>query len=245
MKYLISLSVASLVALTGFSQAKAFLPGEWDMFGLNLEGFTDFLKPNADLGDLLDQSIEELGSLSETFDFFSEVTGDFSSDPYVYRQQLMSKGSDVLSELLPDELAPSSQDVPITERLDAANALDRDLSRAHSSTVIGEVGQQRSAEKLEETNATLEAINELSEEALAAPSTQEAIKAIAQQNASAAVLSAQIRAEILEQRADQQFTNLTSADVSETLDHMRRKELQEQRALVRMLQQHAEATVLY
>jgi hypothetical protein len=160
-------------------------------------------------------------------------------DPYGYRQQVL-EGGEAFGDGAEDNPQPA-----LVERIGNVNAVEREQSRIRASQTIGESGQVLSTEKLQATTQVLESVNDLAKQAVAAPSTQDAIKAIAAQNSMTAALLAQLRLEQLESRADQQLGNLSAAAASETLDYLRQQQMWEERAHAALLQRQAETSILF
>lgn len=187
---------------------------------------------------LFGQPVEDVFS-----DLYTEQTGLILEDPYAMRQRLIEEGEAFITSFL-DE-ATSEATPPLVDRIDTANATEREMARIYASSVIGDTGQDIIQQKQQGTAAALDAITDLSQQAAAAPSTQVAIKLLAQQSAVTAGLIADLRLEQMDTRAAQQYNTLNTVSLSETIDYERQLAMQERRQLAELMQSVAEQSTLF
>ena len=195
--------------------------------------------------DLFSQSFTLFGKpVEDVFDdLYTQQTGLTLEDPYAMRQRLVEEGEAFVASFFGESTLEATP--PLVDRIDTANATEREMARIYASSVIGDTGRDIIQQKQQTTTAALEAITDLSQQAAAAPSTQVAIKLLAQQSAVTAGLIADLRLEQMDTRAAQQYNTLNTASLSETIDYDRQLAMQERRQLAALMQSAAEQSTLF
>ncbi|MDB9344578.1 hypothetical protein PN456_17255 [Nodularia spumigena CS-586/05] len=105
-----------------------------------------------------------------------------------------------------------------------AQDLERELTRASISAVLGEEGQQETANKIQKTTETAQEAQNLAEQAQDMDATQNVLKVMAGQNAQIVSLLAQQRTDSLQSRHDAAQTNLMLTQIAENLASQRKRE---------------------
>jgi len=97
----------------------------------------------------------------------------------------------------------------------ASNQLQRDTTRSTIESVLGQTGQNRTAQDIQDTQDTVADVQDLGEQAQSMDASQNVLKVIAAQNAEIASMLGQSRIDGLQQRHDVQQTNLMLNQVAE------------------------------
>jgi hypothetical protein len=101
---------------------------------------------------------------------------------------------------------------------ETANEIDRQLTRAQVDAVLSQSGQAATRDKITWMENTIGQVQQHADSAQVAVSTQDAIKAMAQQNARQSEVLGAVQSELLQSRQDTQLTNLNLANISQNLD---------------------------
>ena len=133
-----------------------------------------------------------------------------------------------------------TQPVPITRAAIVARDFNRELLRQQATTVLGQGGQQATQARAQQIANTVWQSQAHADAALAAISTQETIKQMAQLQARQTDLLGGLHSDLMQSRQDAAIHALALADISETLDQQWQAEQLERRAeVVNSLQQAA------
>ncbi|GAX38807.1 hypothetical protein [Nodularia sp. NIES-3585] len=122
---------------------------------------------------------------------------------------------------LKDRLA-SEYSLPVAQQ--KAQDLERELTRASISAIMGEQGQQETANKIQRTTETAQEAQSLAEQAQGMDATQNILKVMAGQNAQIVSMLAQQRTDSLQSRHDTAQTNLMLTQIAENSANQRKRE---------------------
>lgn len=100
----------------------------------------------------------------------------------------------------------------------AANEIDRQITRASSDAILSKEGQQRTNEQVEDTQISIEQVEEEGEAAQDDVVTQNVMKHMARQNTQIAGILGAIRTDALKSQVSSGLTNLNLTNISRTLD---------------------------
>jgi hypothetical protein len=117
-----------------------------------------------------------------------------------------------------------AEDLSLPVAKEKAHDLERELSRASISAVIGIEGQQETARKIEKTTLTAQEAHALAQQAQGMDATQNILKVMAGQNAQIVSMLAQQRTDSLTARQDTAQTNLMLNQIAENLSNQRKSE---------------------
>lgn len=168
----------------------------------------------------LDEWVAE--QFGEYAPIFNEVLNDSlgasgMSDPLLVREQIQE------GVIRLDRTFDLSHPPAVVQSGELIKELERERLRTHAAaSTLGREGQAAVREKMARVNETIFATQEFGYQAMEAFSTQEAIKQIAQQNASNAELLGALHQEIANGRTDEQIESQVLANVSQTLDEERK-----------------------
>ncbi|NEP56931.1 MAG: hypothetical protein F6K31_07875 [Symploca sp. SIO2G7] len=156
------------------------------------------------------------------------------SDPLIVEEQI-KEGVINLDEGLELDL---TKPPAVVRGSEFAKEVDRQRLRSHSSSVIGQEGQEFIQEKLSQISTTIVETQELGYAAEEAISTQEAVKKLALQNSKETELLGALHTEVINSRIDTQFNADVLANISQTLDEERKARLNDElnQAIIRTVQ---------
>ena len=124
----------------------------------------------------------------------------------------------VAEQVVIRNLGDIAQSDPIFQAQQLANEVDRQLTRSRISTVLSSEGQSNLNHQIDWVEQTIGRVHQEAGAAQVAVSTQEAIKAMAQQNAAQAEVLGAIQTELLQAQQDAQLSNLNLTNISQSLD---------------------------
>ncbi|MBG1271748.1 hypothetical protein F8S12_37935 [Nostoc sp. WHI] len=105
-----------------------------------------------------------------------------------------------------------------------AQDLERELTRASIISVVGQIGQEDTAQKIEKTTQIAQEAKGLADAAQEMDASQNVLKAIAAQNGLVVSMLAQQRTDSLQARQDSSYSNLMLTQVAENMANERKKE---------------------
>lgn len=210
-----TVSVMALAVLTGPALANSFLQ---DIpFDLGSWGYTGLVQQaQADLRRVITSKIQEA----------------IDPDLAPILQSAIERAIGAQGVLDPSELAKRIEQelstlpqTDITEPVPSSKAVERQANslvvEQQIEAVLGQAGQERTQQKAELSTAAVEQSRQLANTAQAAVSTQEAIKAMALQQANSSDLLGAMHQELLQSRQDSAVQSLSLNDIAETLDQER------------------------
>ncbi|WP_373530127.1 hypothetical protein [Nostoc sp.] len=112
--------------------------------------------------------------------------------------------------------------LPIAQQ--KAQDLERELTRASIISVVGGLGQEDTAQKIEKTTQIAQEAKGLADAAQEMDASQNVLKAIAAQNGLVVSMLAQQRTDYLQARQDTSYSNLMLTQVAENMANERKKE---------------------
>jgi hypothetical protein len=206
--------------------------------------FEDVLSGNFGLGSALEQILDisrAPGTVGEIADIFIDSSGELGfPDPQQALERVLAIALDGVgtetppgatppinsSDPSPQPTEPGDQDVYeiVNENREAiARAyVNRQLARADAQATLGEAGQSRTATTLQKLDSNLQTIGESAESAQGLTVTQDVMKAIAQQQAQAALIHGAMLKEQVVAQQQRAMTNQVLADISDSTDSQTR-----------------------
>ncbi|GAB1542802.1 hypothetical protein NUACC21_54760 [Scytonema sp. NUACC21] len=155
------------------------------------------------LSDKLEPLTESLGGDLQTA--IDEAIGALGlPDPTIAREKV-------------EEIAAST-DAPVNPVETATNEVDRQITRAASTSTLSKEGQKRTQQEVQRTQQSIERVQQQATAAQGEVVTQNVMKQIAQQNAQQAAILGAIRADGLKQQQSQDLANVNLTNISRSVD---------------------------
>ena len=178
-----------------------------DIFGIFRQAFEEVRAyVEQTITDVMDSLPGELDGV------IHNAVGDLGLvDPNLVRSEIAEE----LAATLTGDLAQSDT---VQAAAETANEIDRQLTRAQVDAVLSQSGQAATRDKITWMENTIGQVQQHADSAQVAVSTQDAIKAMAQQNARQSEVLGAVQSELLQSRQDTQLTNLNLANISQNLD---------------------------
>ena len=179
-----------------------------------------------DFTDLVTDAYRELSG------FINDAIADeFDPDIAALLQGTVNNARGVLGLADPNQLVKGIEDdlstlpqaditqaVPGSTITRTARDLNRKLTTQQAATLLSQDGQQQTQDKLDDVAATVAQTEQHASNALAAISTQAAIKEMAQMHSRSTELLGAVHTELLQGRQDTAVQSLALADISASLD---------------------------
>lgn len=155
------------------------------------------------LSDKIEPLAESLGKDLQTA--IDEAVGALGlPDPTVAREKVEKIGA--------------GTDAPVNPVETATNEVDRQITRAVSTSTLGKEGQERQKEQVQRTQQSIERVQQQATAAQGEVVTQNVMKQIAQQNAQQAAILGAMRADGLKQQQSQDLANINLTNISRSVD---------------------------
>ncbi len=207
---LLGAASTSTLAMTIPFQANRPLAQVFEQFTSQLGSLQNYV--SSILSDKIKPIAESLGVDLQTG--INEAVGALGlPDPTVAREKV--------------EKSASNSDAAVNPVETVTNEVDRQITRAVSSSTLGKEGQKLTQQEVQRTQQSIDQVQQQATAAQGEVATQNVMKQIAQQNAQQAAILGAMRADGLKQQQSQDLANVNLTNISRSVDGQNQAKQQE------------------